>query len=197
MCIKTKMLLWNYGLWHIWVKIVDGMIPRPSKFLFRTEVWSTVLVWGESSHDWNLIWIFLWFWLWVLQIKMSAEEKEELQEKLSPPQDQIVAVIGNADPTKAKLESKSSPRRGWSMAARKDRDCLPCLHSWSRPHLCLRLCFCKSWFLVRFFIGMLHETSSSSSSVYNLYKWNLTIWKKLFISGVLTDLLTQQLQIHP
>ena len=75
---------------------------------------------------------------------MSAEEKEELQEKSSPPQDQIVAVIGNADPKKAKLESKSSPRRGWSMAARKDRNCLPCLHSWSRPHLCLRLCFCKS-----------------------------------------------------
>ena len=25
---------------------------------------------------------------------MSAEEKEELQEKSSPPQDQIVAVIG-------------------------------------------------------------------------------------------------------
>ena len=90
-------------------------------------------------------------WLWVLQIKMSAEEKEELQEKSSPPQDQIVAVIGNADPKKAKLESKSSPRRGWSMAARKDRNCLPCLHSWSRPHLCLRLCFCKSWLLVRFF----------------------------------------------
>ena len=31
---------------------------------------------------------------------MSAEEKEELQEKSSPPQDQIVAVIGNADPKK-------------------------------------------------------------------------------------------------
>ena len=128
---------------------------------------------------------------------MSAEEKEELQEKSSPPQDQIVAVIGNADPKKAKFESKSSPRRGWSMAARKDRNCLPCLHSWSRPHLCLRLCFCKSWLLVRFFYW--HVTWNLASQDHFLRyinePWGFQGLIDM-ISGVLTDLLTQQLQMH-
>ena len=94
----------------------------------------------------------------------SGEEKEGLQEKSDPPPDQIVAVIGKeitwcwpAQHCRVLL------RRGWSLAAWKDCDCLPRLDSWSCSHLRLGLCLCKGRLLVRF----------QTSNIYWELQWEI------------------------